>query len=112
MFPSSSSSPAARSSSSSLKPTTRPRSRPAISRQSSNSANWRSRVSPDMEAVDRPALDHHAAVFVAGADTLIGSALLRRLRAQGFSRIVGAPPDEPDLTNRQRLDQFFADEAP
>ena len=31
-----------------------------------------------------------------------------RLRTDGFRRLVGAPPDEPDLTDAGRVDDFFA----
>lgn len=46
-------------------------------------------------------------VFVAGADTLIGAALLRRLRATQRFELVGVPPHEPDLTNAEEVRRFF-----
>jgi GDP-L-fucose synthase len=44
-------------------------------------------------------------IYVAGADTLIGSALLRRLFEQGFDDLVADP--EPDLTDREAVQRFF-----
>jgi GDP-L-fucose synthase len=57
-------------------------------------------------------LDQNARIYVAGGDTLIGAALLDRLRATGYRRLVGVPPDEPDLTSAPQVDAFFADQRP
>lgn len=57
-------------------------------------------------------MDLNARIFVAGGSTPIGKALLERLRAEGFGRIVGAPPNEPDLTDAGRVAAFFAWECP
>jgi GDP-L-fucose synthase len=46
-------------------------------------------------------------VFVAGGDTLIGAALLRRLRSDRRFTVVAAPPDEPDLTRANFVDRLF-----
>lgn len=47
-------------------------------------------------------------IWVAGADTLIGRALVERLRAEGFSPL----DDEPDLTARAQVDDFVAEARP
>jgi GDP-L-fucose synthase len=52
-----------------------------------------------------------ARIYVAGGDTLIGTALRERLLSDGF-HIVGAPPDEPDLTCAGQVEDFFADARP
>jgi GDP-L-fucose synthase len=52
-----------------------------------------------------------ARVYVAGGTTLIGAALLERLRAAGY-RPVGAPPDEPDLTDAGQVEDFFGEARP
>ncbi len=49
-------------------------------------------------------------IFVAGADTLIGAAILQELDRQGYRCLVGR--DEPDLTDEQAVGAFFADEQP
>jgi len=51
-------------------------------------------------------------IYVAGGDTMIGAALRERLRNSGFERIVGEPPDEPDLTDDRQVEDFFAEARP
>jgi len=51
-------------------------------------------------------------IYVAGGDTVIGRALRERLRDSGFERIVGEPPDEPELTNDRQVEDFFAEARP
>jgi GDP-L-fucose synthase len=51
-------------------------------------------------------------IYVAGGDTPLGAALLERLRAAGYERLVGTPPDEPDLTAAGPVDDFFAEARP
>ncbi len=53
-------------------------------------------------------MDLNASIFVAGGNTLLGRALLEQLRAEGYRRLVGVPPDEPDLTDPGRVAAFFA----
>jgi GDP-L-fucose synthase len=60
---------------------------------------------------ERP-LNLNAPIFVAGGSTPVGRALLERLRVEGFRRLIGAPPDEPDLTDAGRVAAFFAWERP
>jgi GDP-L-fucose synthase len=52
-------------------------------------------------------MDRNARIFVAGGTTLIGAALLRQLRAQAFTNVVGTPPGEPDLCSAAEVDSFF-----
>ena len=47
-------------------------------------------------------------IFVAGAQTLIGSAILRVLTNQGVACRVIDGEDEPDLTHGSDVDSFFA----
>lgn len=51
-------------------------------------------------------------IFVAGADTLIGRAIVRELQRQGCRRIVGAEGDAPDLANLAAVDSFFTRAKP
>jgi GDP-L-fucose synthase len=53
-----------------------------------------------------------ARIYVAGGDTLIGAALLDRLRAEGHPNLVGTPPDEPDLTVAGQVEDFFGEARP
>jgi GDP-L-fucose synthase len=49
---------------------------------------------------------------VAGGDTLLGAALRERLRADGYTNLVGEPPEEPDLTCPRQVDTFFTSARP
>src|SRR5256885_190819 len=57
-------------------------------------------------------MDKTARVLVAGARGLVGSALVRRLQAEGFDKILAPPRAELDLTNAQAVDAYFAKERP
>ncbi len=57
-------------------------------------------------------MNHASRILVAGGDTLLGAALLDLLPEQGFTNLVGAGPDEPDLTDTREVDEFFAAERP
>ena len=46
-------------------------------------------------------MNRDARTFVAGGDTLIGAAVLDRLRERGFGNLVGVGPDEPDPTDAE-----------
>jgi GDP-L-fucose synthase len=50
-------------------------------------------------------------IYVAGGDTLLGTALRSRLQQEGFS-LVGLPPDEPDLGIPAQVDDFFGEFRP
>ncbi|HEY3968976.1 MAG TPA: GDP-L-fucose synthase [Planctomycetaceae bacterium] len=52
-------------------------------------------------------MEQDGRIFVAGGDTLIGAALVRRLGARGFSSLVGTPPGQPDLCSAAEVDDFF-----
>jgi GDP-L-fucose synthase len=60
---------------------------------------------------DTTALRPGARVFVAGGQTLLGAAALERLRATA-AEVVGAPPDEPDLTDANAVEDFFVQARP
>ena len=51
-------------------------------------------------------------VYVAGHRGLVGSALLRRLTTEGFTRLLTRTRSELDLTNRAAVDEFFSREKP
>jgi GDP-L-fucose synthase len=57
-------------------------------------------------------MERTARIYVAGGDTLIGTALLDRLRVEGYERLVGVPPDEPDLTVASEVEDFFEEARP
>ncbi|MFD6515252.1 GDP-L-fucose synthase family protein [Rhodococcus sp. NPDC060176] len=57
-------------------------------------------------------LDRSERVFVAGHRGLVGSAIWRRLEADGFNCLVGRTSAELDLRDRGAVFEFFAEERP
>jgi len=57
-------------------------------------------------------LERTSRVFVAGHRGLVGSAIVRRLQADGFTNLVQRTHAELDLTDRAAVDRFFAAERP
>lgn len=53
-----------------------------------------------------------ASIFVAGHRGLVGSALVRRLRAAGFAGLVLRERGELDLTDQRAVAEFFAHQRP
>src|SRR5487761_2093825 len=51
-------------------------------------------------------------IYVAGHRGLVGSALLRQLKAKGYSNLVTRTQAELDLTDQPAVRDFFADENP
>jgi GDP-L-fucose synthase len=51
-------------------------------------------------------------VFIAGHRGLAGGALLRELQAQGYSNLITRTRSELDLTDREKVRQFFAEQQP
>jgi GDP-L-fucose synthase len=57
-------------------------------------------------------LDRDAVVYVAGHRGLVGSAIWRRLEAEGFTHLVGRTSAELDLRDRAAVMAFFAQARP
>src|SRR5439155_21505261 len=57
-------------------------------------------------------MDKSDKVFVAGHRGMVGSAVLRRLEAQGFGNIVTRARPQLDLTDESAVAKFFAEERP
>lgn len=51
-------------------------------------------------------------VFIAGHRGLVGSALLRRLRAESYTHLLTPPRAELDLTHQDAVERFFVTERP
>lgn len=56
-------------------------------------------------------MDKASVVCIAGADSLIGAALVRELLRQGFHRVIGAPASGTNAGDAE-TDQFFAEVRP
>jgi GDP-L-fucose synthase len=57
-------------------------------------------------------MDSHARIFVAGHRGLVGSAIVRRLRAEGADRLLLRTHAELDLVDQVQVEDFFANEMP
>ena len=57
-------------------------------------------------------LERDAAMYVAGHGGLVGSAIVRKLRASGFVNIIGRTSAELDLRVRERVFDFFSKVKP
>lgn len=51
-------------------------------------------------------------IYIAGHRGMVGSAILRRLQAEGYSNIVTRSSEELDLRKQQLVDKFFSIERP
>jgi len=51
-------------------------------------------------------------IYVAGHTGMVGSAIVRKLKEEGFSNIIGRTLEELDLTNQQAVVDFFEAERP
>ncbi|MDV6280296.1 GDP-L-fucose synthase [Rhodococcus jostii] len=60
----------------------------------------------------RSTLDRSAPLYVAGHRGLVGSAIWRHLKTEGFERLIGRSSAELDLRDRKSVFAFFADERP
>jgi GDP-L-fucose synthase len=57
-------------------------------------------------------LERDARIYVAGHRGLVGSAIVRRLEASGFTDVIGRSSAELDLTNRDAVFAFFRETKP
>lgn len=51
-------------------------------------------------------------IYIAGHNGMVGSALERKLRSQGFENIIGSSSEDLDLRNQQAVNDFFEEEKP
>jgi len=57
-------------------------------------------------------MDKDSRIYVAGHRGLVGSAILRRLKAEGYRNLVTRTHKELDLTDQAAVRRFFAEERP
>ncbi|MGC2460228.1 MAG: NAD-dependent epimerase/dehydratase family protein, partial [Steroidobacteraceae bacterium] len=53
---------------------------------------------------------HDSPIYVPGHNGLVGSAIVRRLRADGVSRLLLRTHDELDLRRQTDVERFFAEQ--
>ena len=57
-------------------------------------------------------MEKDSKIFVAGHKGLVGSAIVRRLKFNGFNNLILKSRQELDLTNQHAIEVFFADNKP
>ncbi len=57
-------------------------------------------------------MEKHSKIYVAGHRGMVGSAIVRRLKAEGFTNIVYKTSSEVDLRNQPAVDSFFNESKP
>ena len=57
-------------------------------------------------------MDKYSKIFVAGHRGMVGSAIVRELKRQGYENILMRTHAELDLTRQTDVEKFFADEKP
>lgn len=57
-------------------------------------------------------MERDARIYVAGHTGLVGSAIVRRLQALGYTNIQTKTHREMDITDRKKVESFFAKEKP
>ena len=57
-------------------------------------------------------MEKSAKIYIAGHNGMVGSAIMRKLVAEGFTNIVTRSSKELDLRNQQAVADFFSEEKP
>jgi len=57
-------------------------------------------------------MEKHSKIYIAGHRGMVGSAIERKLRKEGYQNIVTRTSKELDLRNQQAVNEFFAIERP
>lgn len=57
-------------------------------------------------------MDKRSTIFVAGHNGMVGSAIVRKLKSEGFENLVLRRSRELDLRNQQAVEEFFNAEKP
>lgn len=57
-------------------------------------------------------MEKNAKIYVAGHRGMVGSAIIRELKRQGYANIITRTRDELDLCRQEAVEAFFAEEQP
>ena len=57
-------------------------------------------------------MERDSKIYVAGHRGMVGSAIVRELKRQGYTNIITCTHKELDLTRQEAVEEFFAEEKP
>jgi GDP-L-fucose synthase len=57
-------------------------------------------------------MDSDSRVLVAGANGMVGSAIVRNLQSKGYTNIIKGTRDDVDFTNQEEVERYFCSEEP
>ena len=57
-------------------------------------------------------MDNDSRVLVAGANGMVGSAIVRNLESKGYTNIIEGTRDDVDFTNQDETERYFCSEEP
>ncbi len=57
-------------------------------------------------------MDSDSRVLVAGANGMVGSAIVRNLKNKGYNNIIQGTHDNVDFTNQDETERYFCSEEP
>jgi GDP-L-fucose synthase len=57
-------------------------------------------------------MDNDSKILVAGANGMVGSAIVRNLESKGFTNIIKGTRDDVDFTNQDETERYFCSEEP
>jgi GDP-L-fucose synthase len=57
-------------------------------------------------------MDSNSRVLVAGANGMVGSAIVRNLESKGYTNIIKGTRDDVDFTNQEEVERYFCSEEP
>ena len=57
-------------------------------------------------------MEKNSKIYVAGHKGMVGSAIVRELKKQGYTNILTRTHEELDLCRQEDVEKFFADEKP
>ena len=57
-------------------------------------------------------MEKNARIYVAGHKGMVGSAIMRELKRQGYTNLITKSHKELDLCRQNEVEKFFAEEKP
>jgi len=69
-------------------------------------------MTSQQSTINSQAMQRSARIYIAGHRGLVGSAIVRKLRAEGYTNLIVRTSKELDLRNQNDVAEFFAHEKP